>query len=124
MPLALAAAPPGGGGGAALELGGGDGGARVFVALVLVWSAAAAAQAPALAARAQQLAPAGREASAIALPRAVGDGVSIVAPIALGAVADAAPAAGAEFAVAGACALLGAAGLALTDGGPRDAKGE
>lgn len=68
---------------------------------------------------AQQYAPKGAEAEALALPRAAGDAVYIVAPGLLGLVADRAGAAmpGAECAVAGAMMLLGALGLALL-GGP------
>ena len=119
--LALAAAPPAGGGAGARL--GGDGGARARVALVLVWSPAAAARGARARRGARGLAR-GPRGGAIALPRAVGDGVGILAPIALGAVAAAAPAAGAGF-HRGRVGPLGAAGLAaLTDGGPRDAKGE
>ena len=64
-----------------------DGG--LFAACILLWSAAVAAQGPALAAVGQQLAPKGAEATALAFPRAIGDGVYVVAPAALGLVADA-----------------------------------
>jgi hypothetical protein len=50
-----------------------SGNALAFVVFVLGWSTAAAAQGPALIALAQELAPAGRESTALALPRAAGD---------------------------------------------------
>ena len=69
-----------------------------------------AAQGPALA---QQLAPPGAEATAMALPWAMGDGSYIAAPFLLGVVADATWASpGVECAVAGAATLCGS--LALT----------
>ena len=52
------------------------------------------------------------EATALALPRAAGDGVYIVAPFVLGIVADIAPA-GVECAVAGAATALGVLALAI-----------
>lgn len=64
-------------------------GPALFVLLVLVWSIGASAQGPALAALAQQEAPAGREATAIGLPRAFGDGTYIIAPFILGSISDA-----------------------------------
>ena len=68
------------------------------------------AQGPALAALAQQLAPLGAEATAMALPRAAGDAVYIVAPFLLGVVADTS-AMGIECAVAGAATLAGVVAL-------------
>ena len=83
-----------------------------FSLVVILWSLGASAQGPALAALAQQLAPAGAEATAMALPRAFGDGTYIVAPFLLGLVADATfP--GTECAAAGVAILLGVAALAL-----------
>ena len=88
-----------------------------FGSLVLLWSIATSAQGPALIALGQQLAPAGNEAESLALPRAAGDAVFIVAPFALGSVADSLPQApGAECAVAGGAAALGAVALALFGG--------
>mmetsp|Transcript_18870 Transcript_18870/g.26607 ORF Transcript_18870/g.26607 Transcript_18870/m.26607 type:complete len:645 (-) Transcript_18870:235-2169(-) len=91
--------------------------AITFASLVIVWSLGAAAQAPALIAIAQQLAPPGREATALALPRAAGDGTYIVAPFLLGLVTDSAlTAKGAECAVAGVCVLMGVVALGLFSG--------
>ena len=90
-----------------------------FAGLVLVWSVGAAAQAPALTAVGQELAPSGAEAESLALPRAAGDSVYIVAPLLLGTVADAVPVQGLECAVAGGATLLGA--LVLASCGPADA---
>ncbi|CAM9550706.1 unnamed protein product, partial [Heterosigma akashiwo] len=59
-----------------------------FSAAVLAWSAGAAAQGPALTAAAQAAAPPGKEATALALPRAAGDGTYVAAPFLLGLVAD------------------------------------
>ena len=58
--------------------------AAPFSALIILWSTAVAAQAPALQALAQRLAPPGGEAEALALPRAAGDGVYIVVPLSSG----------------------------------------
>ena len=89
-----------------------DGGA--FAACILLWSIAAAAQGPALAAIGQQLAPKGSEATALALPRAIGDGVYVVAPATLGIVTDALSGTpGAGCAAAGVASALGAAALAV-----------
>jgi MFS family permease len=89
--------------------------AVAFVLLVVLWSLGVAAQGPALTALAQELAPLGSEATALALPRATGDGTYIVAPFILGAVADSPMiGAGAECAVAGAAGLIGAMALAST----------
>ena len=89
------------------------GAAAAFAALVIAWSLGASAQGPALTALAQQLAPVGAEATAMALPRAAGDGTYIIAPFALGLVTDQAigmP--GAECAAAGLASLLGTLALA------------
>lgn len=96
--------------------------AAVFGTLVILWSLGATAQGPALTALAQQLAPPGAEATALALPRAAGDGTYIFAPFLLGAVADS-PITGTGFecAVAGGAILLGATVLALTGVGPASA---
>jgi MFS family permease len=89
--------------------------AVAFVILVVLWSLGVSAQGPALTALAQELAPLGSEATALALPRATGDGTYIVAPFILGAVADSPmTGAGAECAVAGAAGLLGAIILATS----------
>lgn len=91
----------------------GEGAAFAF--LVILWSLGATAQGPALTALAQELAPKGSEATALALPRAAGDGCYIVAPFLLGAVADSSvTVTGAECAVAGSAILLGAIVLALS----------
>lgn len=82
--------------------------AAPFSALIILWSAAVAAQAPALQALAQRLAPPGGEAEALALPRAAGDGVYIVVPFLLGLVVDAGAPRGAEIALAGVAGLVGA----------------
>ena len=85
-----------------------------FAMLILLWSTAVAAQGIALTACAQSLAPTGAVATAMALPRAVGDGTYVVAPFLLGVVADSAPASsGLECAVAGGFSLLGVAALGL-----------
>lgn len=94
-----------------------SGDAAAFAALVVLWSLGATAQGPALTAYAQELAPQGSEATALALPRAAGDGTYIVAPFLLGVVADAASGGairGAECALAGAAIGLGATVLALS----------
>lgn len=92
-----------------------DSQAAAFVAVVILWSLGATAQGPALTALAQEIAPLGAEATALALPRAAGDGTYIVAPFLLGAIADASTAGpGWECAVAGTAGLLGATALALT----------
>ena len=104
---ALAATP------AALAL---DDPAAPFSLLIVLWSACVAAQGPAAQATAQRLAPRGGEAEALALPRAAGDAVYIVAPVCLGLVADARIAPGAELALAGAATFLGAAALGALRG--------
>lgn len=92
-----------------------------FCAVVLGWSVGAAAQGPALTAYAQELAPVGAEATALALPRAAGDGTYIFAPFLLGLVADNAGTLhgnvqGIECAAAGLATLVGVTSLAtLTD---------
>ena len=88
--------------------------AVAFCALVIAWSTAVSAQGPALTALAQELAPAGSEATSLALPRAAGDGTYIVAPFILGLAADkAVNMPGIECAVAGSAALLGAIALGI-----------
>ena len=85
-----------------------------FGACVLVWSFGVAALSPALTSVAQELAPEGAEATALALPRAAGDGAYIVAPFALGLLADQRPdVMGIECGVAGVVGLASALGLAL-----------
>ena len=101
---------------------GGDAETTGFVVLVVLWSVAVAAQAPAVQACAQRIAPPGAEAEALALPRATGDGVYIVAPFVLGVVTDLVGLPGVECAVAGAASLLGV--LALAALGPAAAKAE
>ena len=95
-----------------------QGNALAFSIAVILWSTAAAAQGPALIALAQQLAPSGREATALSLPRAAGDGVYIIAPALLGAVTDSfigIP--GIECAVAGTATFVGVLALiVLVDG--------
>lgn len=87
-----------------------------FSALVLAWSTGAAAQGPALLALAQRLAPLGSEATAMALPRAAGDGTYIIAPFLLGLAADSnrfgIP--GIDCALAGMATIFGIVALALT----------
>lgn len=101
-----------------------DGTAAAFAAVVVLWSMGATAQGPALTALAQELAPKGCEATALALPRAAGDGTYIMAPFLLGAVADASwTATGAECAVAGLVGILGASTLLATNGGSRKPAG-
>ena len=91
--------------------------AVAFCSLVVAWSTAVAAQGPALTALAQELAPAGSEATSLALPRAAGDGTYIVAPFILGIAADRAVGMpGLECAVAGSAALLGSLALGLLGG--------
>ena len=87
--------------------------AAAFCAVVLLWSFGASAQGPALTAMAQELAPTNAKSTAMALPRAIGDGTYIVAPFLLGIVADSSVLPyGAECAVAGAATLCGAVALA------------
>jgi MFS family permease len=90
--------------------------AVAFSAVVVMWSLGASAQGPAMTAVAQQLAPKGAEATAMALPRATGDGTYIAAPFLLGLVTDSVVSMpGAECACAGAATLLGTLALALLD---------
>eukprot|EP00592_Proboscia_alata_P010428 CAMPEP_0194362864 /NCGR_PEP_ID=MMETSP0174-20130528/10712_1 /TAXON_ID=216777 /ORGANISM="Proboscia alata, Strain PI-D3" /LENGTH=469 /DNA_ID=CAMNT_0039136037 /DNA_START=227 /DNA_END=1636 /DNA_ORIENTATION=+ len=89
-----------------------------FVTVVLIWSTAVAAQGPALTAIAQKLAPSGQEATSMALPRASGDALFLVAPSLLGSVADWASLQekslfGLECGVAGTFGLLGVLGFLL-----------
>lgn len=101
--------------------------ALAFSAVVIAWSIGAAAQGPALTAYAQELAPAGAEATAMALPRAAGDGTYIFAPFLLGLVADSLlDMPGAECAAAGTATLLGVLAFALlgSDSGKVDAEKE
>lgn len=85
-----------------------------FSLLVLTWSLGAAAQGPSLTALAQELAPPGAEATALALPRAAGDGTYIVTPFLLGTIADATTITGVECGVAGLASFLGVLALMLT----------
>lgn len=93
-----------------------DGQATAFCAVVILWSLGASAQGPALTALAQELAPAGAKATAMALPRATGDGTYIVAPFVLGVITDSLLPSGAECAFAGAATLVGVSALALLSG--------
>ena len=89
-----------------------SGNAFAFTIVVLGWSIGAAAQAPALAALAQELAPLGGEATAMALPRAAGDGTYIIAPYILGLVTDSfLDMQGIECAVAGLATIFGVLAL-------------
>lgn len=85
-----------------------------FSAAVILWSLGASSQGPALTALAQELAPIGAEATAMALPRASGDGTYIIAPFILGLVTDnARTMPGAECAVAGSIMIIGALALGI-----------
>lgn len=79
---------------------------------VLVWSTSVAAMNPSITALAQEISPEGSEATAMALPRAAGDSMYLIAPLLLGAVADLnnVPV-GTECAVAGVLGLVGVAAL-------------
>ena len=91
-----------------------DASALAFSGSVIAWGIGAAAQAPALVALAQQNSPKGSEATALALPKAVGDGTYIIVPFILGLVTDAFPdIPGIECAVAGAASLLGVVALGV-----------
>jgi MFS family permease len=91
-----------------------DGNGLAFCAAVVAWSTGAAAQSPALVALAQENAPKGGEATAMALPKAFGDGTYIIVPFVLGLVTDAfVDIPGIECAVAGTATLLGVVGLGL-----------
>ena len=89
-----------------------------FGGLILLWSLGVAAQGPALTAVAQELAPAGAEATVLALPKASGDAVFIVLPTLLGVVTDNEAVLGTECAVAGALSMLGVVSLQLLGGEP------
>lgn len=79
-----------------------------FIAAVLMWSTSVAAQSPASTAFAQEISPPGSTATAMALPRAAGDSVYIIAPFLLGFITDLAGVPkGAECAFAGLCGLTG-----------------
>ncbi len=97
-----------------------DGAGLAFAALILIWSIGAAAQGPATTALAQELAPRGAEATALAMPRAFGDGAYVVAPALIGLVADSSTVTGAGCAAAGAVSLAGAVALAALAGNPAD----
>jgi len=85
-----------------------------FCTSVLTWSIAVAAQNPSIAALAQEIAPEGSEATAMALPRASGDAMYLFAPFLLGTVADISELPlGSECFVAGFCGLLGIGALVL-----------
>jgi len=94
-------------------LGGPD--AAAFALLVILLSVGASAQGPALTALGQENAPRGSEATALGLPRAVGDGTYIVAPLILGyfsdTLGDAVP--GIACTVAGGAIFLGSIALLL-----------
>jgi MFS family permease len=99
-----------------------DNQAAAFCSTVIVWSLGASAQGPALTALAQELAPATATATAMALPRATGDGTYIVAPFLLGVIADSSLPLGTECAAAGAATLCGILALALLNDDGIDAK--
>lgn len=82
-----------------------------FTAAVLLWSMSAAAMTPASTAYAQEISPKGSTATAMALPRAAGDAVFLVAPFLLGLVSDANVPIGSECFCAGLCGLLGVVAL-------------
>ena len=89
--------------------------AASFVLLVLLWSVGASAASPALTALGQENSPQGGEATALGLPRAVGDGTYIIAPLLLGyfsdKIGDVVP--GIGCAIAGGAICLGSAALLL-----------
>jgi len=91
--------------------------AAVFCVLVILWSVGASAQGPALTALGQENAPLGSEATALGLPRAVGDGTYIVAPLILGYFSDkmgeSIP--GIACTIAGSAICLGSFALLLLD---------
>jgi MFS family permease len=97
--------------------------AVAFVVLVLLWSMGASAQGPALMALAQEKAPTGSEATALGLPRAIGDGTYIVAPLIMGyfcdVMGDAIP--GVACTVAGCAIVLGSIALLSVDPSDDDA---
>jgi MFS family permease len=85
-----------------------------FIAAVLLWSTSVAAQSPATSSFAQEISPPGSTATAMALPRASGDAVYLVAPFLLGYISDlSALPNGTECAFAGICGLIGVSALAL-----------
>jgi MFS family permease len=92
-------------------------GAAAFALLVLLWSVGASAQGPALTALAQEKAPSGSEATALGLPRAVGDGTYILAPLIMGyfcdVMGDAVP--GVACTIAGGAIVLGSIALLAVD---------
>lgn len=91
-----------------------DTSALAFSGSVVTWSLGASAQAPALVALAQQNAPKGGEATALALPKAFGDGTYIGVPFLLGLVTDAyTEVPGIECAVAGMASMMGIIALAI-----------
>ena len=93
-----------------------EGPALLFCLAVLGWSMGAAAQVPALTALAQQEAPPNAQATALALPRAAGDGTYIVAPFLLGLAADKFTAIrGIECAVAASAIVIGLVALLVSD---------
>jgi MFS family permease len=84
-----------------------------FTVAVLLWSTSVAAQNPASNAFAQEIAPSGSTATAMALPKAAGDAVYLFAPFLLGYVSDLSGApTGTDCLFAGVCGLLGIAALA------------
>ena len=88
--------------------------ALAFSLVVIGWSIGATAQGPALQALAQEMAPVGAEATAMALPRAAGDGTYIVTPFLLGLVTDSfSSIPGIECAVAGTATLIGVLALSV-----------
>ena len=89
--------------------------ATALTILVLLWSLGASAQGPALTALAQEKAPTGSEATALGLPRAVGDGTYIVAPLILGYFTDkmGSTVPGVSCAVAGGAICVGSIALLI-----------
>lgn len=89
--------------------------AVVFAVLVLLWSMGASAQGPALTALAQENAPTGCEATALGMPRAVGDGTYILAPLIMGYVSDTLGATipGVSCTLAGTAIIAGSMALAV-----------
>lgn len=87
----------------------------LFTVSVLLWSTSVASSGPATTALAQEFAPDGSEATAMALPRAAGDGVYLFAPFVLGSIADIVGLPlGSECFFAGFCGLLGVVALIFT----------
>jgi predicted MFS family arabinose efflux permease len=79
-----------------------------FSICVLIWSTSVAAQNPSITAFAQELAPSGYEATALALPRACGDAVYLIAPFSLGFISDLTyTPVGFECFFSGICSLVG-----------------